>query len=80
MKLTKSELKQIIEEELLKEELNPRTEGYQSLYDSWQPETDEGMKYKAELGKVIKSRGRGGPRRKRRRHVPSRATLMPGDK
>jgi hypothetical protein len=59
MKLTKSQLKQIIKEELLKEELNP-IEGMQSLYNSWQPETDEGMEYKADLGKVIERLGGGG--------------------
>jgi len=60
MKLTKSQLKQLIKEQM-QEQLNGGAgDQYENLiyklqdmYDDWQPQTDEGMQYKDDLGDLI---------------------------
>ena len=71
VKITKTQLKQIIKEELNENEWDPEgpfqgrrpwispaeptdpTGVFQQLYDAWQPETDEGIRYKEELGEKL---------------------------
>jgi hypothetical protein len=60
MKLTKQQLKQIIKEEL-QEQLNGGAgdqyanliDRLQDMYELWQPQTDEGIQYKDDLGDLI---------------------------
>jgi len=62
MKLTKSKLKQIIreayEETLTGADDMPETGGdlleeLKDLLDDWEPETDEGIRYKSDLAEVV---------------------------
>lgn len=61
MKITKSQLKRIIKEQLKEYAMEPPmgeepadlASEVQRLYDEWQPQTPEGQKYKADLGAVL---------------------------
>ena len=53
MKITKSKLKQIIQEELLGEQTGSPLQRMKDLYDEWKPSSEEGTKYKLDLGNLI---------------------------
>ena len=55
MKITKSQLKQTIAEELSRlNEGDDLETAVQTLYDEWSPHTAEGRLYKEQLGRLIK--------------------------
>jgi hypothetical protein len=55
MKITKSQLKQTIAEELSRlNEGHDLEAAVQTLYDEWNPHTAEGRLYKEQLGRLIK--------------------------
>ena len=53
MKITKSKLKQIIKEELLDEQSRSPLQRMKDLYDEWKPSSEEGVRYKLDLGNLI---------------------------
>jgi Trm5-related predicted tRNA methylase len=55
MKITKSQLKQTIAEELSRlNEGHDLETAIQTIYDEWSPHTAEGRLYKEQLGRLIK--------------------------
>ena len=57
MKLTESQLKQIIKEELQEQADHANcvsTDQLQDMYEAWQPQTDEGIQYKEDLVKLLR--------------------------
>jgi hypothetical protein len=76
LKITKSQLKRIIKEELKEYAMEPPMAGgpspcgeepvdleseVQRLYDEWQPQTPEGQKYKDDLGAIMHAPGASEP-------------------
>ena len=57
MKITKSQLRQIIKEELNEVLTDIPITKVRRLYNNWQPETEEGQRYKDDLGNLIGTGG-----------------------
>jgi hypothetical protein len=53
MKITKSQLKKILKEEIVGEQKGSAVQRMKDLYDEWKPSSDEGQKYKLDLGNLI---------------------------